>query len=224
MPSQNGKPLSRLKEVQKQSGLTAQTVKLTHLNRNTTGDDAGVSFRCDPRRKTQICKYGTEAAALGQPASKTLYLVVCPSFFNSPASLQCEVPSTSNPYLTDQAVSVMHELLHVRWLVNRNIGDGWSPQFGQGACYDYNCAVANAQNARLPATDLRNYPVNVMANYQYYAIAVRAATTDCSWTTWAGSMFGMGSLSGRRMLSRGQPYFEEDAYASSDRRALDMAT
>ena len=118
----------------------------------------------------------------------------------------------------------MHELLHVRWLVNRNIADGWNPQFGPGACYDWNCAVANAQNARLPGADVRNFPVNVMANYQYFAAAVRAANTDCSWRTWAGSLFGLGSLNGRRMLSRAQPYSEEGAYAFSDRPALDKAS
>ena len=172
------------------------TAMLMTIRRNTTGNDAGVGFLCDPRRRTTTCKYHADAQALGFPQTKTLYILFCPNFFNNPQALECQAPGSQNPAMMDMGGAVLHELLHVKWLVNRNIGDGWHPDFGWGAVYDWWSATMNAQNAVLPGFDVRNLPVNVVTNYVYYAFAVRAAATDCSWTTWIGNNFGLGSLSG----------------------------
>ena len=98
--------------------------------------------------------------------------------------------------MSEMAGTILHELTHVNWLVDRNIKDGWSNDFGWGACYGWTCATYNAQHSVLPGFDIRNAPANVATNYEYFAYAARAAVTDCSWTGWLGDTFGLGSLSG----------------------------
>ena len=95
------------------------------------------------------------------------------------------------------AGSVFHELLHVRWLVNANIEDGFSPDFGSGACYGWTCVTYYAQSRNLPGWDPRNLPEVVASNYEYFAYAARAAVKDCTWTGWIGDTFGLGSLINR---------------------------
>lgn len=163
---------------------------------NTTGNDAGISFLCDPQRKSWACRFGTNAILLGYPATQTAQIILCPNFFYQPQTLECEVPSTQNPYISEMTGSLMHELLHIRWLVNRVINDGVSSTGEEAQCYNWNCVTNYAQSRKLPTFDPRNYPENVAAAYEYYAYAARAAVTDCSWTTYVGSMFGLGALNG----------------------------
>jgi len=180
--------------LQKLTSTRFEIKALTGRYRNTTGNPAGINFKCDPRRKTLTCKFGTDSALIGFPNRKLAYMIFCPRFFYQPAALECEAPSTANPYIQDQAGTLLHELIHVRWLVNRDIGDGYSASGEGGECYGWPCVTSYAQNRNLPGFDPRNLPENVASNYEYYAFAVRAAYTDCSWTTYAGSMFGIGTL------------------------------
>lgn len=121
-------------------------------------------------------------------------MIFCPYFFYQPAALECEAPSTANPNFQDQAGSFLHELLHVHWLVNRVIHDGFTATGDAGDCYNWNCVTYYAQSRNLPGFNSENLPENVASSYLYYAYAVRAAYTDCSWTTYAGSMLGLGAL------------------------------
>ena len=102
----------------------------------------------------------------------------------------------------------MHELLHVPWLVGKDIGDGYdrAAETGHGgvgvepATYGYNMVVNNAQSRNLPGREDWLMPENVADNYVYFAYAVRGSQTDCSWSTYAGNLFGLNGFLGNAIL------------------------
>lgn len=175
------------------STVKAQVTKIfdTIAKWNTTGNDAGVKYLCDPTRHTLACKFGTTAALLGIPSTQTAYILLCPTFFYQPATLECETPSTENNYIEEIAGSILHSLISIQWLVNRDIQNGFSSTGMENDCSEWNCVTSYAQSRNLPLFDSRNYPENVAAAYLNYAFAARAALTDCSWTNYVGSMFGL---------------------------------
>lgn len=161
---------------------------------NTTGNTAGVNYLCDPTRRSLTCKFSTKAALLAFVRTKTAYMVFCPAFFYQPATLECETPSTEHSYMGEIAGGILHNLLHIQWLVNRDIQNGFSFTGIENYCFDWNCVTSNAQSRDLPTFDSRNYPEDVAASYVYYAYAARAAGRDCSWSAYVGSMFGLQTL------------------------------
>lgn len=157
------------------------------------GNNAGITFFCDPPRQSLACTHGTIAVIAGSPSTQTANIVLCPPFFYQPQALECEAPSFYNPRIDEMAGSLLHELTHVPWLVGRDVQDGYiSGSAETGYCYDWNCVTQYAQERNLPTFDTRNNPENVATAYQYYALAARAAATDCSWKSYVGSMFGLG--------------------------------
>ncbi len=81
---------------------------------------------------------------------------------------------------------MLHELLHIKTVVNAQtqILDGSPP------CYSWACMTQNAHDRVLPGFPAVNLPENVAANYEYFALAARAARADCSWTEYAGHAWG----------------------------------
>lgn len=81
---------------------------------------------------------------------------------------------------------MLHELLHIKTVVNAQtqILDGSPP------CYVWACLTQNAHDRVLPGFPAVNLPENIATSYQYFASAARAARTDCSWTEYAGHVWG----------------------------------
>lgn len=162
---------------------------------NTTtpyADD--VFYRCDPLRKSPYCKSQSHIRIVqftGGSIGYVAVIVACPEYFYQAISLECIDPSAvPSRYLTglaqDQSGSMLHELLHIKTVVNAQtqIMDG-SP-----LCYGWSCMTQNAHDRVLPGFPAVNLPENVATNYEYFAYAARAARGDCSWTEYAGHAWG----------------------------------
>ncbi|KAL8827575.1 MAG: hypothetical protein Q9191_003099 [Dirinaria sp. TL-2023a] len=167
---------------------------------NTTGNDAAIKLRCDFQRKTHFCKEGTRAFLV---LPHTAYMIFCPGFFYQPLALPCAVPTQQNPTINEQGGNFLHLLLQVPHLVGRDIHDGYhtDPKWKFGACYDWRCVTWYAYNRVLPDFNPVNFPENVAANYEYFAYGVRAEQTDCSWTRYAGSFFGLNPRRKRALMA-----------------------
>ena len=67
---------------------------------------------------------------------------------------------------------------------------------GDPLCAEWNCIVQNAHDRALPGFKPENLPENVGSNYEYFAYAARAGRTECSWTEFAGDLYGGGIVGG----------------------------
>ncbi|KAL8829198.1 MAG: hypothetical protein Q9191_002149 [Dirinaria sp. TL-2023a] len=116
--------------------------------------------------------------------------IICPEYFYNPIALECinptHVPFKLQQLASDQGGSMLHELLHVTTLshLQPQISDG-SP-----ACYEWNCMTQNAHDRELPGFPAEKLPENVASNYEYFAYSARASRSDCSWTEYAGNVWG----------------------------------
>lgn len=155
-----------------------------------------ISLLCDAQRRSIFCQspaFTANLIGIGDPKSLTPEeeaIVFCPPHFYRAASLECLSPGYTNPFMSDQAGGLMHELLHSRALMGQIILDG-SPAGGLLFCYDYFCTSQYAHDRVLPDFPDKNRPEFVAKNYEFYAYAARAKRTDCTWTEYIGSRFGL---------------------------------
>lgn len=56
--------------------------------------------------------------------------------------------------------------------------------------------MQNAHDRVLPGFKQENLPENVGSSYEFFAYAARAARAECSWTEFAGDLYGAGSVGG----------------------------
>ena len=164
--------------------------------RDLKGDMAGITIHCDPHRQTTGCKSGLTAFA-NWDYTREAIIVLCPSFFYYPPSLQCLDPSTAGrPDVATNADAggiILHELLHIPWLTNGlQIGDGVNADGSHSDCYTYECATAYTANRNKPGVDVRNLPEFVAVNYEMYAYAIRSSNRGCSWSAYPGYDYGYG--------------------------------
>ena len=177
-------------------------------SRNTTAPYVdNVAFRCDPTRKSLWCR-GTDGASiriipLKSPSGEDFAIfVVCPEYFYHAIALECINPSYIPFGLqtvgSDQGGLMLHELLHVTTLggSKSHVNDG-SP-----VCYDWNCMTQHAHDRVLPGFLDFNLPENVASNYEYLAYSARASRSDCSWTEFAGNVWG--SIVAQHWVAAGQ--------------------
>lgn len=124
-------------------------------------------------------------------------IVLCPTFFYYPLSLECLNPSAEarRDVATDldQGGAILHELLHIPWLTDGLIiGDGYNSDGSHINCYTYKCTTEYAANRFKPLAHPRNLPEYIATNYEMYAYAVRASNAGCSWSAYPGHDYGFG--------------------------------
>ena len=116
--------------------------------------------------------------------------MICPEYFYNPIALECinpsYVPFGLQALASDQGGLMLHELLHVTTTSKgqTQINDG-SP-----TCYDWNCVTQHAHDRVLPDFPAENLPENVATNYEFFAYSARASRSDCTWTEYAGNVWG----------------------------------
>ena len=67
---------------------------------------------------------------------------------------------------------------------------------GDPLCSEWNCLVQNAHDRVLPGFKPENLPENVASSYEYFAYAARGGRMGCSWTEFAGDLYGGGFVGG----------------------------
>ena len=164
--------------------------------RNTNGATSGVSFFCDPYRRSSECISGRTLSASWDYTGEAS-IILCPSFFYYPPALQCLNPSVAGrPDVAtdmDQGGAILHELLHVPWVANNLIiGDAYNEDGSSADCYTYACTTKYVADRYKPLTNPRNLPEHIAANYELYAYAVRASNAGCSWSNYPGYDYGFG--------------------------------
>ena len=158
----------------------------------------GITIHCDTHRQTDGCNAGFVAFASWDYTGEAI-IVICPSFFYYPPSLQCLDPSTAGrtdvATNTDQGGIMLHEFLHIPWLTDGlQVGDGVNADGSPADCHTYECATGYAANRNKPGVNPRNFPEVVAVNFEMYAYAIRSTNQGCSWSAYPGYNYGFGQI------------------------------
>ena len=149
-------------------------------------------FRCDPLRRSQLCKSGDDiyTTTYFYPNGWSAMILVCPGYFYGPMSSECVNPSyvrsLTKPLQQDQSGIMMHEILHTTTMGNR----GATIADGIPSCYGWACLAQRAHDRVLPDFKTENLPENMANSYEFFAYEVRGSRAECTWTEWAGAVWG----------------------------------